>query len=435
MYPYPAINPLAYPQPQLGAGFQSFASAFPSVYSALSQPPQPQVNPMASSQPNVQPTSSASTSSSVEATPIVSTQPIAQPTNTNTSVTLGSFQANSYPYPYTSPFPQSTNTASSYPMLAGNPLVNISIPATRAATAPATTTTTSYYNNYYTLIEKQKVFHHLIESLKSNENCDAIEAEIKYNHLHSLYQSYVSTEAGISSYLRGTNFTNRMKNAEQFQREVIALQVSLKKIMKNESSSPVPNPDDQTGGIKKSDSTNVASSSSASNANPSTEQIKPMNAALIKTEKIDCPKSNSDPKPTATETAKTHAEVLAAFHKQQLDEFTRNLQSDGTPSYLKQSLSNALLAHKAAVRKSLIDAGKSNDKSNMREASQANESANKSGVSTTEEFEILSKPNETDDQAKLVKQPENGFADAVIEQDAVLKDLLDHLSRLLEKKD
>ncbi|XP_065217885.1 uncharacterized protein LOC135843798 [Planococcus citri] len=240
------------------------------------------------------------------------------------------------------------------------------------------TTNTSNADKSALLWRKLDFSIQMITSLGSVNDVDAIEADIRYNHLTSLYQSFVSNVDEIMHLVPSTGFNRLIKVAKETQQRVISIQVSLKKIMLNDSpSSTASKADDQTNRTVIHDIKIVSNSPSSTSCNRS--------IVSAGSEQNDLGKSDSDQ--VVTKKARTDAAMPT---KQML----KPDRSTTAPSNTTGD----------STRKN-IEPGKSNDEPTAAETAQRDDLANK--TKSTSLNDTFSKSMETDDQANQTKQAEN----------------------------
>ncbi|XP_065219133.1 uncharacterized protein LOC135844735 [Planococcus citri] len=125
----------------------------------------------------------------------------------------------------------------------------------------------------------------MISSLGSVNNVNAIEADIRYNHLICLYQSFVSNVDEIMHLVSSIDFNRLIEVAEETQRRVISIEVSLKTIMLDKSpsstASKVVDQTDRTVRHSISDSDSVVTKKARTDADVPTELLKSDQSATV----------------------------------------------------------------------------------------------------------------------------------------------------------
>ena len=85
--------------------------------------------------------------------------------------------------------------------------------------------------NLDSLLQKQKLYVELIESLKPAGDISATEAETRYNHLNSLYESFILNQTEIATLVKdGYSFDSQAAIWKDVQKKVISFQSTFKKI-------------------------------------------------------------------------------------------------------------------------------------------------------------------------------------------------------------
>ncbi|XP_065218492.1 uncharacterized protein LOC135844270 [Planococcus citri] len=84
--------------------------------------------------------------------------------------------------------------------------------------------------NLDSLVKKRESLIERISSLKPEEELSPEKAEIMYNHLNSLYDSFNSNQTEIESQVSGSTLDSQLETSKKIQNEVIDLQTTLKKI-------------------------------------------------------------------------------------------------------------------------------------------------------------------------------------------------------------
>ncbi|XP_065217883.1 uncharacterized protein LOC135843795 isoform X2 [Planococcus citri] len=232
----------------------------------------------------------------------------------------------------------------------------------------------------------------MIASLESVNGVDAIEADIRYNHLTGLYQSFVSNVDEIMHHVHvpSADFNRLIKAAKEMQQRVISIQVSLKKIILNVSpSSTASKVNDQTDRTttERHDFKTVPNSQASTSRNRSFAKVLESVSKSTRYGQNDLAKSDSDP--VVTKKARTDADVSTE----------QMLKPDQSSTELPSNITGG-----DSTRKN-IERGKSNDEPAVAETAQHNDLVNKTKSMSLDD--TFSKSMETNDQANQTTQPEN----------------------------